>query len=60
MAKTPNPVAFNPDTMTVSHLKACADTLRNLFSNLDGSAEDVKASLESSRDFMLKKFGDQN
>ena len=30
-----NPIPFNPDTMTVSQLKWCADTLRMLFDGVE-------------------------
>jgi hypothetical protein len=37
--KINNPVAFNPDTMTVSQLKQVADFARTLFENLDRNME---------------------
>jgi hypothetical protein len=37
--KINNPVAFNPDTMTVSQLKQIADFAHILFGNLDENIE---------------------
>jgi hypothetical protein len=60
MPKHPNPIAFNPDTMSVSHVKECADQLRVLFDNIDQPPEDVVHSLKAARDNMLRRYGDKN
>jgi uncharacterized protein (UPF0276 family) len=55
-----NPIAFNPDMMTVQQLKYVAETLRTTFDlierNLNG--EDMKNYLEQARDQMLKRWGE--
>ena len=58
-----NPIAFNPDTMTVSQLKECAETLRRFYGNLDRvDAGDVDTQnfffhFRAARDDMLRKWG---
>lgn len=60
--RKPNPIAFNPDTMTVSQLKECADTLRTLFTMLDNEHHpmNVIGQLETVREQMLDRYGDKN
>ena len=54
----PNPIAFNPDTMTVSQLKECAETLRTLFHALPTTPpEGIVGQLEYVQDKMLRKWG---
>lgn len=54
-----NPIAFNPDTMTVSQLKFCAETLRSAFDQIDrGANEDtIVYYLGQARNQMLKQWG---
>lgn len=59
MADDKNPIAFNPDTMTVAQLKECATTLRTLFENIDRTVdtpEDVAHFVLNARDHMNKKW----
>jgi hypothetical protein len=35
-----NPIAFNPDTMTVRQLKDCAELLRLLFDGIEREVDD--------------------
>jgi hypothetical protein len=51
-----NPIAFNPDTMTVSQVKQAVVTLRTLFDQLENgaSAEDIANFLAQSRDYLAK------
>lgn len=57
--KPKNPIPFNPDTMTVSQLKWCADTLHQLF---DGVARDdapddrLLAYLRQAREWALQNW----
>jgi len=57
----PNPIAFNPDTMTLTQAKACCETLRTLYELLDRKADDADIALyvEQSRDFMVKNWGER-
>lgn len=57
--KKPNPIAFNPDTMTVSALKYCADTLHTIFRAIDQENDpaNIVAHLEDFRDQMLRRYG---
>lgn len=54
-----NPIAFNPDTMTVSQLKECADALRTVFDCIARRvpAESIVHTLEQHRDLMTRKWG---
>lgn len=57
MSTQSNPIAFNPDTMTVSQLKECADTLRTLFHALPTTPpEGIVGHLEQVRDSMVKRW----
>jgi hypothetical protein len=55
-----NPIAFNPDTMSISQVKRCVETLRTCFELLDRDAEagHIKVYLEQTRDQMLKLWGE--
>lgn len=57
--KLPNPIAFNPDTMTVSQLKECAETLRTLFQAMDhdNPPENITGQLEYVRERMIQRWG---
>lgn len=55
-----NPIAFNPDTMTVSQLKHCAETLRMLFDGIERDDVDdtnIVFHLKQAREHMLKNWG---
>jgi hypothetical protein len=53
-----NPIPFNPDTMTVSQLKECAETLRMAFDGIARGvdAENIVHNLEQARDYQLSKY----
>lgn len=53
-----NPIPFNPDTMTVSHLKECADALSLAFQGIERGvdAENIVHQLEAARDYQLRKY----
>lgn len=58
-SKPVNPIPFNPDTMTVSQLKECAEVLSRMF---DGIAREVPADnmmfhLKQARDDMANRWG---
>lgn len=60
MEKPLNPIPFNPDTMTISQAKECADTLSTLFTAIErGSTtpEGIVHMLEQAREQMLQKYG---
>lgn len=53
-----NPIPFNPDTMTVSQLKECADGLSMIFRTLDGDGNvNTRGTVRAVRDDMLRKWG---
>lgn len=56
-----NPIAFNPDTMTVSQVKKCAETLRAMFDLIDrdASPDDIAVYLKQSRDYFVRHFNTQ-
>jgi len=51
-----NPIAFNADTMTISQVRQCAETLRTAFDQLENGAtsEDIAAYLAQSRDYLAR------
>ena len=53
-----NPIAFNPETMTVSQVKQCAETLRSMFDLLEnGASEDtIVGYLAQSRDYLTRAW----
>lgn len=55
----PNPIAFNPDTMTVSQLKEAAETLRTVFDGIERGvdAENIVHNLRQTRAGMLNRWG---
>ncbi len=54
-----NPIAFNPETMTVGQVKECTETLSMMFDmiNRGSSPEDVFHRLDGARAQMLRKWG---
>lgn len=58
MADNNNPIAFNPDTMTVSQLKECAETLSTLIHSVNrgNPPEDIVLYIAQARDHMNKKW----
>lgn len=57
----PNPIPFNPATMTASQLFECAETLRTLFNMVerDASAEQLEGYVLQARDFMAEKLSNK-
>ena len=54
-----NPIAFNPDTMTVGQLKECAETLSQAFDSIDRGvdAENIMHNLKMAQAMMVQRYG---
>jgi len=64
MARTGNPIPFNPDLMSVQQAKDCADTLSMAFASIlrcgtddEANALQIVHQLEEARRLMLAKYG---
>ncbi|ARK07517.1 hypothetical protein LAV_00142 [Sphingobium phage Lacusarx] len=56
--RKPNPIPFNPDTMTISQMKLCAESLRTIFHAMPTTTpEGIVGHLEHLQDTMLKRYG---
>lgn len=59
MDRAPNPIPFNPDTMTINQAKECVETLRTAFDQINRGVDPdtLFHSLDGAMAQMIRKYG---